>query len=90
ILIGGILSGIFTPTEAAAIAAIYALILGCFVYREISLADLWKILKENPWMKDLFVEPKDVEKAQQDLTIKSTLIHKLAGKVIEMRGGSGA
>jgi len=46
ILIGGILSGIFTPTEAAAIAAIYALILGCFVYREISLADLWKILKE--------------------------------------------
>jgi hypothetical protein len=53
-------------------------------------AEVDKILKENPWMKDLFVEPKDVAKAQQDLTIKSTLIHKLAGKVIEMRGGSGA
>jgi len=47
ILIGGILSGIFTPTEAAAIAALYAFILGFFVYREISLSDLWEILKET-------------------------------------------
>jgi tripartite ATP-independent transporter DctM subunit len=47
ILVGGILSGIFTPTEAAAIAALYAFILGFFVYRELSLADLWRILKET-------------------------------------------
>jgi len=47
ILIGGILSGIFTPTEAAAIAVVYALVLGCIVYREISLSDLWRILKET-------------------------------------------
>ncbi|GAK55139.1 large permease protein [Candidatus Vecturithrix granuli] len=47
ILIGGILTGIFTPTEAAAICALYAFVLGCFVYREISLTDLWKILKET-------------------------------------------
>jgi tripartite ATP-independent transporter DctM subunit len=47
ILVGGILSGIFTPTEAAATAALYAFILGFFVYREISLTDLWRILKET-------------------------------------------
>jgi tripartite ATP-independent transporter DctM subunit len=47
ILIGGILTGIFTPTEAAAICALYAFILGCFVYREISFRDLWRILKET-------------------------------------------
>lgn len=47
ILIGGMLSGIFTATEAAATAALYAFILGCFVYREISLSDLWRILKET-------------------------------------------
>lgn len=47
ILIGGILSGVFTPTEAAAIAALYAFILGFFVYRELSLVDLWRILKET-------------------------------------------
>ena len=47
ILIGGILSGILTPTEAAATAALYAFILGFFVYREISVTDLWRILKET-------------------------------------------
>lgn len=40
ILIGGIIGGIFTPTEGAAIAAFYALILGLFVTREIKLKDL--------------------------------------------------
>lgn len=40
ILIGGIVGGIFTPTEGAAVAAFYALILGLFVTREISFKDL--------------------------------------------------
>lgn len=47
ILIGGMMSGIFTPTEAAAVAALYAFVLGFFVYREISVPDLWSILKET-------------------------------------------
>lgn len=47
ILIGGMLGGIFTPTEAAAVAALYALILGCLVYREINFAELRRILKET-------------------------------------------
>ena len=37
VLLGGIWGGIFTPTEAAAVAAFYALMLGAFVYRKISL-----------------------------------------------------
>lgn len=44
IIIGGILGGLFTPTEAAVVASIYALIIGGFVYREITLADLPSIL----------------------------------------------
>ncbi|WP_447956587.1 TRAP transporter large permease [Vreelandella sp. EE7] len=40
ILIGGIVGGIFTPTEGAAVAAFYALILGLFVTREISFKEL--------------------------------------------------
>jgi tripartite ATP-independent transporter DctM subunit len=43
IIIGGILGGLFTPTEAAVVASIYAFIIGGFVYREIALADLPKI-----------------------------------------------
>ncbi len=47
IIIGGILAGIFTPTEAAVVACIYALILGLVVYREIRVADLPRIFWET-------------------------------------------
>jgi tripartite ATP-independent transporter DctM subunit len=40
IIIGGMRFGIFTPTEAAVVAAVYALVIGLFVYREITLSDL--------------------------------------------------
>ncbi len=40
IILGGIYGGIFTPTEAAAVAVVYALVLGLFVYREMTLSDL--------------------------------------------------
>ncbi len=42
IIIGGTLSGVFTVTESAAIAAIYALLVTLFVYRSMSRADFWK------------------------------------------------
>ncbi len=47
IIIGGILSGMFTPTEASVVAAVYALILGLFVYREYTFKDLPKIFWET-------------------------------------------
>jgi tripartite ATP-independent transporter DctM subunit len=47
VLFGGLLSGIFTPTEAAAVAVIYALLLGLFVYREIRIADLPKLILDT-------------------------------------------
>lgn len=46
IILGGILSGVFTATEAGAAAALYALILTVFVYREIKLSELPNILWE--------------------------------------------
>jgi tripartite ATP-independent transporter DctM subunit len=44
IIIGGILSGLFTPTEASGIAVAYAFILSVFVYRSIKLSELPDIL----------------------------------------------
>jgi tripartite ATP-independent transporter DctM subunit len=46
ILIGGILGGIFTPTEAAAVAALYAFILTVFVYREVGIKEILGILRD--------------------------------------------
>jgi C4-dicarboxylate transporter DctM subunit len=44
IVLGGIYGGIFTPTEAAAVACIYCYIIATFVYKEIGLKDLPRIL----------------------------------------------
>jgi len=46
IIMGGIFGGIFTPTEAAAVAAIYSLVLGLFVYGDMKFSDLPRIFKE--------------------------------------------
>lgn len=47
LVIGGILAGIFTATEAGAIAVLYALVLSTVVYRELSLADLRALLLKS-------------------------------------------
>ncbi len=46
IILGGIYAGIFTPTEAAAVSAIYAFFIAVFVYRDITLHDVPKVLIE--------------------------------------------
>lgn len=47
ILVGGILGGLFTPTEAAVVASAYALFLGVVVYRTLNVEKLWQISKET-------------------------------------------
>ena len=44
IILGGIYGGIFTPTEAAAVSAVYGLVIGVFVYRTIKMKQFIKIL----------------------------------------------
>jgi C4-dicarboxylate transporter DctM subunit len=43
IILGGIVGGIVTPTEAGVTAVVYATLVGLFVYRELRFADLWRI-----------------------------------------------
>ncbi|MBS9718092.1 TRAP transporter large permease [Pseudohalocynthiibacter aestuariivivens] len=45
IILGGIYGGVFTPTEAAAVAVMYALFLGLIVYKEMKLSDLPELFK---------------------------------------------
>lgn len=45
IIMGGIFGGLFTPTEAAAVTAIYALVLALFVYRALSWRDLPRVFR---------------------------------------------
>ena len=47
VLLGGLFSGVFTPTEAAAVAALYALLLGFAVYRNLGLVVLFAVFLES-------------------------------------------
>jgi C4-dicarboxylate transporter DctM subunit len=44
IVIGGIYSGVFTPTEAAAVSAVYAFVIAVFVYKDLGLKDVPRVL----------------------------------------------
>ena len=44
IVIGGIYSGLFTPTEAAAVSAVYAFIVAVFIYKDLKLRDVPRVL----------------------------------------------
>ncbi len=47
IILGGIYGGIFTPTEAAAVAALYGLLVGFFIYKTLTLKDLMPLLRDS-------------------------------------------
>ncbi len=50
VIFGGIYGGVFTPTEAAAVAVVYSLIVTMFIYREVDLAGLWRILLNSAFL----------------------------------------
>jgi tripartite ATP-independent transporter DctM subunit len=47
IILGGILTGVFTPTEAAAVAVVYSMIVGLFVFKTLKLSDFPLMLKRT-------------------------------------------
>jgi C4-dicarboxylate transporter DctM subunit len=55
IVLGGIYGGIFTPTEAAAVAVFYALLVSLIVYREIGIRDMPRILVKSARMSAMIM-----------------------------------
>ena len=55
LVIGGIYSGIFTPTEAAAMAAVYAFVIAVFVYKDMGLKDVPKVLLNAASMSSMLL-----------------------------------
>jgi C4-dicarboxylate transporter, DctM subunit len=55
VVIGGIYSGIFTPTEAAAMSAVYAFIIAVFVYKDLKLAQIPKVLLDSASMSAMLL-----------------------------------
>lgn len=50
VILGGIYGGVFTPTEAAGVAVIYAALVSRYIYREVTWLDLWKITQTSAYL----------------------------------------
>jgi C4-dicarboxylate transporter DctM subunit len=50
VIFGGIYGGMFTPTEAAGVAVIYSLFVTTVIYRELGLADLWRVVTSSAFL----------------------------------------
>lgn len=50
VILGGIYSGLFTPTEAAIVSIFYTLFVGIFIYRELKLKSIFKSLDSTTWL----------------------------------------
>ncbi|HWN30301.1 MAG TPA: TRAP transporter large permease subunit, partial [Burkholderiales bacterium] len=55
IVIGGIYGGLFTPTEAAAMSAVYAFFVAVFVYKDLKLKDVGRVLLESANMSAMLL-----------------------------------
>ncbi|MES2117597.1 MAG: TRAP transporter large permease subunit [Pseudomonadota bacterium] len=55
IVMGGIYSGKFTPTEAAAVAAVYAFVIAVFVYKDLKLTQVGKVLLDSASMSAMLL-----------------------------------
>ncbi len=55
VVMGGIYTGIFTPTEAAAMSAVYAFVIAVFVYRDLRLPQVGKVLLDSAAMSAMLL-----------------------------------
>ena len=55
VVMGGIYTGLFTPTEAAAMAAVYAFFIAVFVYRDLTLKDVPRVLLQSANMSAMLL-----------------------------------
>jgi C4-dicarboxylate transporter DctM subunit len=55
LVLGGIYGGIFTPTEAAAVAAVYAFVITVFIYKELKLSEVPKVLLQAASMSSMLL-----------------------------------
>ena len=50
VIFGGIFGGVFTPTEAAGVAVVYSLFVTMVIYRELTIAELWRVIMSSVFL----------------------------------------
>jgi tripartite ATP-independent transporter DctM subunit len=90
IIFGGIRGGAFTPTEAAVVAAVYALLVGSFVYREISWSFLYRTLVRTGMISGIVMLMMAGANILSWLMTVEQVPHKLAALIQAVGGGKAA
>jgi tripartite ATP-independent transporter DctM subunit len=89
LLVGGIVLGIGTPTEISSSAVVYSILLGLFLYREISVKTIWKIIVDSASVAGMVMFIVSTASAfSWSLTI-AQVPHEIAEGVISLAGKSG-
>lgn len=88
IIIGGIVTGMYSPTEAAAFACLYALLIGMFYYKTIKFRDLGHIIEETLKLSSLSLFALSTANALGELLGYYNVSTKIAGFFVSLPGGS--
>jgi C4-dicarboxylate transporter, DctM subunit len=87
IIFGGILGGIFTPTESAVVAVVYGLIIGVFVFKEISLENLQAMLVKTAKVTGVVLLLVSVSNIFAWIVTAQQIPQKLAASVVSLGAG---
>jgi C4-dicarboxylate transporter DctM subunit len=83
IILGGIYGGIFTPTEAAAVASVYGMCVGFFIYRKLNIPKLYEVLKESVTGASMIMLIVAAAAAYGYVLTRQQIPVKMAGAIIE-------
>lgn len=84
IILGGIYSGLMTPTESAAVAAFYGLIVGGFIYKGINKNNIIKVLTESSTTSAMIIMLMAMATIFGNVLALEQIPHKIAGAILNM------
>ena len=87
IIVGGIYSGIFTATEAAAMAAVYSFFVSIFVYKDMGMKDVPKVLRDSANMSAMLIYIITNAALFSFVLANENLPHRLADWILSMHLG---
>ncbi len=88
IILGGIYGGVFTPTESAAVACAYGLIVGLFVYKEIKLKDIMDLVKSSVYQTAIVMFILATANLFGWLLVANSIPQKLAASMLALTNNS--
>ncbi len=86
IILGGILGGVFTPTEASAVAVVYGFIVSFFIYRELALRDLPNVLLDACKLTGIVMLVLGMASALSFVLAFERIPHEIAQFIVENAG----